>query len=222
MVTAQVRDTTQTNRTIIKGTVEDAVVFIISSADFTIDATDPTNVITGFDDIHQGLTLRNTTSGTYGVTPDLRFWGTATNAENLSTTARAYALAGSASLALLDSADAGFVGDANDLAIYIDTASPGNEGVIENTVGQKIRFKVKSGGGVTTEPFHVSADGLSPTQTTTYDIGSTNYKFRNIYATSFVGLATNATNLQVGSNYRTGDVNPTNNTVAVRFHGTYL
>ena len=70
------------------------------------------------------------------------------------------------------------------------------------------------GGGVTTEPLFQQM--ACPTQTTTYDIGSTNYKFRNIYATSFVGLATNATNLQVGSNYRTGDVNPTNNTVAVR------
>ena len=36
-----------------------------------------------------------------------------------------------------------------------------------------------------------------------------------IYAT-FIGLATNATNLQVGSNNRTGDVSATNNTVAVR------
>ena len=32
----------------------------------------------------------------------------------------------------------------------------------------------------------------------------------------FNGLATNAINLQVGSNYRTGDVSATNNTVAVR------
>jgi hypothetical protein len=37
-----------------------------------------------------------------------------------------------------------------------------------------------------------------------------------MYATSFNGSATQAIALQVGSNYRTGDVNPTNNTVAVR------
>ena len=37
-----------------------------------------------------------------------------------------------------------------------------------------------------------------------------------MYATSFIGLATNATNLQVGSNFRTGDTSATNNTVAVR------
>ena len=110
--------------------------------------------------------------------------------------------------------DAGFtVGAANDLAVYIDN---GDEGVIENTVGTDIRFKVKSTGGVTTEPFSIKSVGLVPAATTTFDIGTTAFKFRNIYATSFNGLATNATNLQVGSNYRTGDVNPTNNTVAVR------
>ena len=220
MVTAQVRDNAQNNRTIIKGTVEDSVVFIISPSEFTIDSTDPQNVIPGFDVVRQGLTLRNTTSGTDGVTSGaFRFYGTATNSDKLNgLPASDYALAGAANFtSVVRFADAGFtVGDANDLAVYIDTAGSGDEGVIENTVGQKIRFKVKSSGGVTTEPFHVQSQGLVPTATTTYDIGDTNYKFRSIYATSFIGLATNATNLQVGSNYRTGDVSATNNTVAVR------
>ena len=63
---------------------------------------------------------------------------------------------------------------------------------------------------------HISAVGLIPTQTTTYDIGTTNFKWRAMYATDFFGKATNAQNLQVGSNFRTGDTSPTNNTVAVR------
>lgn len=220
MVTAQVRDTNFTNRTIIKGTVEDGVVFIVSNSEFTIDQSDPANVITGFDVIRQGLTLRNTTSGTDGVTASAhRWWGTATNSEKLNgLPASDYALAGNANFtSVVRFGDTGFtVGAANDLAVFIDQANTGDEGVIDNTVGKKIRFKVKSVGGVTTEPFHIAAEGLIPTATTTYDIGSSSYKFRNMYATTFNGLATNATNLQVGSNYRTGDVNPTNNTVAVR------
>lgn len=220
MVTDQIRDTNFTNRTVIKGTVEDGVVFIISNSEFTIDQSDPANVVTGFDVVRQGLTLRNTTSGTNGVTASAhRFWGTATNADRLNgLPASDYALAGNANFtSIVRFGDTGFtVGAANDLAVYIDQANTGDEGVIENTVGKKIRFKVKSTGGVTTEPFHFAAEGIIPTSTTTYDIGSANYKFRNIHATSFNGLATNATNLQVGSNYRTGDVNPTNNTVAVR------
>ena len=197
--------------------------FIISASEFTIDQTDPANVITGYDVVRQGITLRNTTSGTNGVTSTAhRFHGTATNADALGgvlATNFVQNTPGQESSFgdIVRFSDAGFtVGAANDLKVYIDTAGAGNEGIIENTVGQKIRFKVKSSGFVTTEPFHVSSDGLMPTATTTYDIGSSSIKFRNIYATSFNGLATNATNLQVGSNYRTGDVNPTNNTVAVR------
>ena len=223
MVTAQVRDTSQNNRTIIKGTVDDAVVFIISASEFTIDQTDPANVITGYDVVRQGITLRNTTSGTNGVTSTAhRFHGTATNADALGgvlATNFVQNTPGQESSFgdIVRFSDSGLtVGAANDGKIYIDPANTGDEIVIENTVGKKIRFKVKSAGGVTTEPFHVSAVGLIPTSTATYDIGTSTFKFRNMYATSFNGLATNAINLQVGSNYRTGDVNPTNNTVAVR------
>jgi hypothetical protein len=220
MVTGQVRDNAQTNRTVIKGTVDDNVVFIISNSEFTIDATDPANVISGFDVVRQGLTLRNTTSATNGVTATAhRFYGTATNADRLNgQPASSYALSGNANFtSVVRFGDTGFtVGAANDIFIGVDSTGSGDEGIIENTVGQKIRFKVKSSAGVTTEPFNVQAGGLIPTTTATYDIGDVNYKWRNIYANSFIGLATNATNLQVGSNYRTGDVNATNNTVAVR------
>jgi len=220
MVTAQVRDSSQVNRTIIKGTVDDGVVFIVSNSEFTIDTTDPANAITGFDVVRQGVTLRNTTSAANGITSSAhRFHGTATNAEKLGGVAAAdYALAGAANFSsIVRFADSGFtVGAANDLAVYIDPLGAGNEGVIDNTVGQKIRFKVASPGGVSTEPFHIQSAGLIPTTTATYDIGDSNYKWRNMYATSFNGLATQAIALQVGSNYRTGDVNATNNTVAVR------
>tara|TARA_B100001057_G_scaffold157801_1_gene158494 strand:+ start:326 stop:1807 length:1482 start_codon:yes stop_codon:yes gene_type:complete len=220
MVTGQVRDNGGVVRTVIKGTIEDNVVFLVSNNEFTIDASDASNTITGFDVVRQGLTLRNTGSATNGVTSSShRFYGTATNADRLNgQPASSYALSGNANFSsVVRFGDTGFtVGAANDLFIGVDGAGSGDEGVIENTVGQKLRFKVKSTAGVTTEPFHISAVGLIPTTTATFDIGDTNFKWRNIYANSFIGLATNATNLQVGSNYRTGDVNATNNTVAVR------
>ena len=217
MVTGIVRDSNQVNRTIIKGTVEDGVVFVVSNAEFTIDSTDPNNVITGFDVIRQGVTLRNTTAATNGVTATAhRFHGTATNAEKLNgLPASDYAIAGNANFtSTVRLADDGLtVGAANDLKISIEN---GDQGLIENTTGTKIKFKVKSSGGVATEVAEFQATGLIPVTTTTFDIGDVNYKWRNIYATNFNGLATNAINLQVGANYRTGDVNATNNTVAVR------
>ena len=217
MVTGIVRDSNQVNRTIIKGTVEDGVVFVVSNAEFTIDSTDPNNVITGFDVIRQGVSLRNTTAATNGVTATAhRFHGTATNAEKLNgLPASDYAIAGNANFtSTVRLADDGLtVGAANDLKISIEN---GDQGLIENTTGTKIKFKVKSSGGVATEVAEFQATGLIPVTTTTFDIGDVNYKWRNIYATNFNGLATNAINLQVGANYRTGDVNATNNTVAVR------
>ena len=48
MVTGQVRDNAGTIRTVIKGTIEDNVVFLVSNSEFTIDATDASNTITGF------------------------------------------------------------------------------------------------------------------------------------------------------------------------------
>jgi len=223
MVTAQVRDNNQVNRTIIKGTVDDGVVFIVSNAEFTIDTTDPANAITGFDVVRQGITLRNTTSSTNGITSSAhRFHGTATNAESLGGVTAANFVQNtpgqesSFGETVRFSDDGYTVGAANDLKIFVDSAGAGNEAIIENTVGQKIRFRVQSPGGVTTEVFQIQSSGLIPTTTATYDIGDANYKWRNIYANSFNGLATQAIALQVGSNYRTGDVNATNNTVAVR------
>ena len=60
MKSATIRDTTNTNRLVIKAIVNDEVIFIISAVSFTIDSTDPSNAVTGFDVIKKGLTLRNT------------------------------------------------------------------------------------------------------------------------------------------------------------------
>ena len=54
------------------------------------------------------------------------------------------------------------VGNANDLKIYLDGTGTGNEGVIQNTRWQKIRFKVQLRGGVATEVFEIQAVGLIP------------------------------------------------------------
>ena len=54
-VTDTVRDITNVNRTVIKGTVNDEVVVVLSAADFTIDRIRSHNAITGFDVIHPVL-----------------------------------------------------------------------------------------------------------------------------------------------------------------------
>ena len=218
MVTKTVRDTTSVNRVVIAATVNDEVIFIISSIAFTIDSTDPDNAITGFDNIKKGTTLRNTINATGGVTSTTDYyWGTASNSLLLNGKSDTdFALAGSGAFTSLTTfADAGIaIGDSNDMKIYIEND---NEGVIQNQVGTKIKFKVDDSVGVVKEPLIITADGM--------------YKeFKDIPATAFTGLASQANTLKVGANFRSADVAATNNTVAVRdgsanlfaneFHGT--
>ena len=217
MVTTTVRDTTSVNRIIIKAVVNDEVIFIISSVAFTIDSTDPTNAITGFDSIKKGLTLRNTTNATGGVTSSTDFyWGTASNALLLNGKADTdFALAGSGAFTSLTTfADAGIaIGDSNDMKIYIEND---NEGVIQNQVGTKIKFKVDDDVGAVKEPLTITAVGMYPPITDIFTLGTSTLKFANVYSTAFTGLASQAETLKVGANFRSADTAATNNTVAVR------
>ena len=217
MVSANVRDTTNVNRLVIKAVVNDETIYIISGATFTIDNTDPSNAITGFDVVKKGLTLRNTMNAAGGVTSTQDyFWGTASNSLKLGGyTATDFALAGSGSFtSLVSFADAGIsIGNSSDLKIFIEND---NEAVIKNDVGTKIKLKVDTSGGVEQHVATVTDTGIVPGSHNTYDIGATSNVFKDIHATNFKGLAENAQKLQVGANYRSADTAATNNTVAVR------
>jgi hypothetical protein len=217
MVSANVRDTTNVNRLVIKAIVNDETIYIISGATFTIDSTDPLNAITGFDVVKKGLTLRNTTKATGGVTSTQDYyWGTASNSLKLGGySATDFALAGSGSFtSLVSFADAGIsIGNSSDLKIFIEND---NEGVIKNDVGTKIKLKVDNVGGVEQHVATVQDTGIMPGSTNTYAIGGTGAVFSEMHATNFYGLAENAQKMQVGVNYRSADTAATNNTVAVR------
>ena len=231
MVTATVRDTTSVNRIIIKAIVNDEVIFIISSVAFTIDSTDPSNAITGFDSIKKGTTLRNTINATGGVTSTTDYyWGTASNALLLNGKSDTdFALAGAGAFTTLTTfADAGIaIGDSNDMKIYIEND---NEGVIQNQVGTKIKFKIDDLSGTVQEPLTIDATGMFAPVTDTFNLGTSSLKFANVYSTAFTGLASQTETLKVGANFRSADTAATNNTVAVRdgsanlyaheFHGT--
>jgi len=217
MVTRAVRDTTNVNRIVIAATVNDEVIFIISSIAFTIDSTDPTNVITGFDNIKKGTTLRNTINSTGGVTSTTDYyWGTASNSLKLNGKSDTdFALSGSGAFtSLVTFADAGIaIGDSNDMKIYIEND---NEGVIQNQVGTKIKFKVDDDVGAVKEPLTITAVGMYPPITDIFTLGTSTLKFANVYSTAFTGLASQAETLKVGANFRSADTAATNNTVAVR------
>ena len=217
MKTVTLRDTTSTNRLVIQAIVNDEVIYMISAVSFTIDSTDPTNAVTGFDVVKKGLTLRNTQNATGGVTSSTDYyWGTASNSLKLGGySASDFALAGSGSFtSLVNFADAGIsIGDSNDLKIYVEND---NEGVIQNDVGTVIKIKVDDSVGTVTQPLQIESTGMHPGTDNTFNLGKSGTKFATVYATSFAGLATQASTLAVGANYRSGSTAATNNTVAVR------
>ena len=217
MKTVTIRDTTSVNRVVIQAIVNDEVIYIISAVSFTIDSTDPSNAVTGFDVIKKGLTLRNTQNATGGVTSSTDYyWGTASNSLKLGGySASDFALAGSGSFtSLVNFADAGIsIGDSNDLKIYVEND---NQGVIQNDVGTVIKIKVDDSVGTVTQPLQIESTGMHPGTDNTFNLGKSGTKFATVYATSFSGLATQASTLAVGANYRSASTAATNNTVAVR------
>ena len=218
-VTTEVRDTLGDTRTILQAVVNDETIFTISSTQFTIDSTDPENAILGFDVIRQGITLRNTTDSTDGVTASAhRFWGTATNALKLGgidASNFVTSTVGEDSVfttpAKFQTTDGISVGPSNELQLKVDNT----QGIITNTVGNQIQFRITNGQSELTIA-KVVPEGIVPNATVTYDLGSSALKWRTIFADSFNGLATASEAIRLGGTNYPGALGQTANTTALR------
>ena len=216
MVSESVQDINGNPHSIIKATLADEVIYVISPDEFTINAINP---ITGFDRIKKGLTLVNTQLSTGGVTStEHRYWGTASNADKLGGLTAADFVQTQSPVFTQQTTfpDNGIiVGDGDlDLRIYIDSVD--DNGVIENTNnGKTIKIKVNNAGApVHTVSFNNA--GIIPATDNTFNLGSTSLRFGNVYATNFTGTAQQATALLESGNPRTASRNASNDTVVVR------
>ena len=231
MQSASVLDTGGVARSIIKATVNDEVIFIISPVEFTIDGTDAENAISGYDVVRAGVTLKNTTNATGGVTSGVqRFHGTASNTDKLNgLSASNYVTTSPGTPTVFTElvnfqTDAGIaIGAGLDLKIFIEND---NQGVIQNAQGDEIRFRTKQTGGanknvITLEPGLVKP-GLNAagTNVETVALGSLTEQFSAVYATNMYGTSEKASALVIGGNARSGAVDSigtgTGNSVAVR------
>lgn len=222
MQSLEVLDTTGATRGIIAATIEDEIVFVISPNEFDLNASTP---ITGFDRIKKGITLRWTQLADAGVTNstsvtgrDFWFWGTASNAEKLGGfSASEYIRRTGVSFdSVVAFGDSGLtIGDSQDLQLLIEN---GVEGVVQNVTGQNsiIKIKATNSAGTLTHIATFSAAGIIPAADNTFDAGTASLRWKEIHALNFVGEASRATSLRVGSDFRTASVSATNNSVAVR------
>jgi hypothetical protein len=225
MVSRNVLDNTNVPHGIIAATVNGAVTFIISEDEFVLNTADVDSTIAGFADpntrtIKRGITLANTdsTTGISGV-GNYRFWGTASNAlrfggrlpsEYLSSTNVQFA-----NLVKFKNDDGFTVGVGDDLSISVD----GNNPVIATTANnQRLTFRVRKNNNPVF-PLIIDQNGIRPDATSSaFNIGSLTEQWANVYATNFVGTASRADLLKVGSSYIAASFNQLNtaDTIAVR------
>jgi hypothetical protein len=241
MQSRSVRDTDNLTKSVITATVNDEVIFVISAhvgsgAGFTIDSSDAENAISGFDVIRPGITLKNTTNATGGVTnTDHQFHGTASNALKLNGVAASSYVTTQAGVPTVFTqltniqTDAGIaIGAGLDLKLYIEND---NEGVIANEVGSVVKLRANDSGTnkniLQLQPGSVlPGRNIANTGVESITLGASGSEFTNIHATTFTGTATLAGALVVGGTARAGYVGSagaaTPNTVAVRDGGGNL
>ena len=211
--TRKVTDNSSGTHNIVEALASGVTAFVISSdAEFTLNNT--LNPITGFTKIHKGITLAYTNNdGQPGQTTQVnRFWGTATNSDRLGgLTAGDFVQSAQANFAgSVNFADSGFtVGNpVAKLHIFNNLATTPT---IENQNGDTIVFQTTGG-----TPLKLVGADILPGFTSSTNIGSTNFKFKDVYATNYYGTAEQSIKTLVGASYVTADTNAVANTVAAR------
>jgi hypothetical protein len=216
---------------ILKGYLDNKVVFIASNDEFTLDNS---NAISGFDRIKKGITLVNTEIANGGVTQDnYNFWGTASNASQLG---------GVAAAEYVQRTNPVFTTQVNIADNDGLLIGPNDEAVLR-VVGNKVEllsqingaamdFKVKNSGGSIITPFTLTATGPMPATDNAFDIGSSSLRWNEVYAVNFRGIADNANKLLSDGTFKSATRLNTVDTVVTRdsvgdiygtsFRGTHL
>lgn len=217
-------DTNNITRPIVKAFVNNAVVFIISNAEFTLRSDSPLRP--EFVEIKKGITLSNTNSS--GVSQlNWQHWGTASSAKglvdsdgNLLTAADFVSSSDINFNSLVKFGDEGFVlGDDEDIAFFIDNNIP----ILYNkTDDVGIIFKTKiSSSTLPKTSMKLLGDNILPGTHEVSKIGlGTNNRFSEIYAANFYGTfrgeADKAKQVLADGSYVNATVDADPDTIVVR------
>jgi hypothetical protein len=207
-----VKDTTGVNQTIAKVQAGGEVIAIVSKSAFVLDSS--LNPITGFSTIKKGITLINSSSATGVTSSDHYFWGTASNSERLGGfLANDFLRAGSLEFtSVVRFSDSGIlIGDQNDLRIRVES---GDETVIENQLGNPLRFKIRINESDVREPIRLTSGAVIPGQDLIFNLGSNENRWSSVYASQFIG---NVTGTLAGNSIgiHSGNVTATDDTIMV-------
>jgi len=218
-----VRDTQGASHAVIQAIVDGDTIFVVSAdSTFTLDST--TSAITGYNKIHQGITLAYTNNDNQPgqTTAGHRFHGTATNSDRLGgDPASAFVRNQNAEfITPVEFSDAGFrVG--RKLRVFNSVTGSSTSSVIRNEDNDTITFQTTSevaGVGLALRtPLELKGNNILPGETNSTDIGSGLRRFRTVNAVTFNGTATQADSLYIAAgDYRTASSAASSGTVAVR------
>ena len=232
MQSATVQDITGTTHAIIQAIDNNQTIAIIS-ADPAFTLNNSVNSITGFGRIQQGITLAYTDSNATGAVPGVtsgnvahRFWGTATNSDKLGgLSASSYVLSASPTFTNTVNFPQGYtVGAVGSppLKVFINNTS-GNP-TVQGAVSDTIVFQTTASNQALAYPLTIKGSDLlpggsqanTPFSTGVNNIGSSTYQWNNVYATNFLGTATNANNLNLNGQFVTASTAAVASTIAAR------
>ncbi len=219
MVSSNLLDSTGSHHAVIQGIAAGNTVFIISSDTFTLNASNP---ISGFDLVHQGITLVNTINADAGVTDNsYRFWGTASNADQLGGhSASEFVLGTSAAFnTLVNFSDSGFtVGLPTHKLSVSNVSSTFNNNLVTPTIANSyndtIVFQTLSGSVQT--PLVLKGADVLPGTSGSSNLGTSGLQWNNVYASYVYSTAAQADSLKVGGSWQTASVASVASTVVAR------
>jgi hypothetical protein len=232
MQSTTVQDTNGNTHAIIQAIDNNQTIAIIS-ADTAFTLNNSVNSITGFGRIQQGITLAytdsNATGASAGVTnPSVahRFWGTATNSDRLGgESATSYVKAANPTFQNIVNFPQGYtVGTASSPPLKVFINSSSSFPTVQGAVSDTIVFQTTNPNQALSYPLTIKGSDLlpggspsnAPFSTGVNNIGSSTYQWNSVYATSFLGTATNANNLNLNGAFVTATTAAVASTIAAR------
>ncbi len=209
------QDPTPYQHQILKGFVDDVVVFIASNDEFTLDDS---NAISGFDRIKKGITLVNTQNANNGVTGgNYSFHGSAADALRLGGTLAQEFVQRSNPVFVtqvdINDNDGIQIGPNNEVLLKVG----GGEAIVESTItGAKMNFKVKDAGGSTVTPLTLTENGMMPISDNTYAIGSASLRWSELHVANLRGVSDKADSLLSDGTYKIATKTNTNDSIVTR------
>jgi len=201
VVAQVVKDTGNTNHSILKLQAAGKVIGIISQTAFTLNSS--VNPIDDFSLIKKGFTMAKADAN--GITSDdYVYWGTASNSLRLGgIEADNFIQKGSVAFTTeINFADSGYrVGDQNDLRVRVEND---DDIVIESLLSNPINVIITDGGTRNTVS-QFTTSGVIPGTTAAYDLGSNSNRWKDVYASSYTGDLTGNVTGNVTGNH-TGDL----------------